>query len=201
MRILIVTPYISTPIHPAFWTKAKRTGFGYIINDIAAYVGKCEDVDLFAYVIMSPSISAGDFNIIGHNYLSLIRFFKFRNLIMAYRFINRYPKFSFVEKIKIFGKSLVLGQLENIIEGYDVVHIHGITEATSFAIDICKRHNVKFLVTLHGLISFDEIADAPIGIRCYERDFLQQAVSEGITVTFVSTGIKKIAENYVRKVI
>lgn len=198
MRVLIVTPYISSPIHPAFWTKAKQTGLGYIINDIAAYVGKKEDVDLFAYVIMSPSIFADGFNIIGHSYWSIIKNFKLKSIISAYYFLKKYPNPTFKGKLKTYGKSMVLSQLYNILDNYDVVHIHGISEATNFAVEICKQQKVKYLVTLHGLISFEDSVDASPGVKQYERDFLVQAASEGIPVTFVSSGIKETAENFIK---
>ena len=44
MKILFITPYITSACHPAFLRN--QTGFGYMVHDIAQYVAKTEEVDI-----------------------------------------------------------------------------------------------------------------------------------------------------------
>lgn len=201
MKILFIAPYITTDIHKSFYTKSKQTGFGYMVYDIADYVGRKEEVDLFATVIMSPTLHADHFKIVGHNYFSMLRCFNIRSTKEAICFLRKYRYNSIISKIKTIFKFIIVSQLDSIIENYDIVHIHGVTEDLGSVMEMCKNHNVKFMVTLHGLIGFSEettINEEP-GLVQYEKDFLVTAAQDNIPVTFISSGIKDIAESYVIK--
>ena len=63
------------------------------------------------------------------------------------------------------------GQVEHIMKQYDVVHIHGCSSITDAVIKACKRQNIPFLVTLHGLNSFEKLIKLHSSLCRYERDF------------------------------
>ena len=199
MKTLFITPYITTQAHPAFFTPNYQTGLGYMVYDIAYYVGRSENVDLFALIVMTESFNVGNMHVIGHNYFSILKHFRLRSLLAAYRYLKKYPSCSLTHLIRIFGKFLIISQIEKIVKDYDIVHIHGVSEVLNYIIDICQEQNVKFLVTLHGLISFEEAVKVSNGLKKTEKDFLVRAAKENIPVSFISTGIKETAESYIEK--
>ena len=82
---------------------------------------------------------------------------------------------------------------------YDIVHIQGCGFNEELLIDICKRSNVPYLFTLHGLNSFSEsISLEPAGKR-YERDFLKRVVDGEFPITVISSGIRKTIINELGK--
>ncbi len=194
MKILIITPYITTCLHPAFLHN--QTGFGYMVHDIAQYVAKDETVDMFAAMVWSPEVDIDGFRILKHTKWSFAKGLKLKNLVDGIDFNRKYwqPLVSSLRSLYIFAS---LGQIESIVMDYDVVHIHGCSELTAAAIKVCKRKGVPFLVTLHGLNSFGDSIKQNIALRRYERDFLTEAATNNYNVSFISTGNKKTVESFV----
>ena len=194
MKILIITPYITTNLHPAFLHN--QTGFGYMVHDIAQYVAKRETVDMFVAMTWSPELDIDGFKVLKHTKWSFLKDLKLRNLADGIDFNRKYrqPLISSIRALYIFA---AFGQIENIVKGYDIVHIHGCSELTAAAIKVCKRTEVPFLVTLHGLNSFGDSIKQNNALRRYERDFLKKAAINNYNVSFISTGNRKTVEGFV----
>ena len=88
MKILFITPYITSACHPAFLRN--QTGFGYMVHDIAQYVAKTEEVDIFATMAFTPKMEVDGFKVVGRSKWSLLRNLSLKNLLDGFRFINRY---------------------------------------------------------------------------------------------------------------
>lgn len=191
MKILFITPYITSACHPAFLRN--QTGFGYMVHDIAQYVAKKDDVDLFAPMAFTPELNVNGFKVIGRSKWSMIQNLKLKNLINGMNFNRKYrqPLKTQLRTLYIFTS---LGQIERDLKRYDMVHIHGCSELTDAAIKACQRKKVPFLVTLHGLNSFELVIKQNDSMRRYERDFLKEAASKHYPVSFISTGNKNTAE-------
>ena len=185
MKILFITPYITSACHPAFLRN--QTGFGYMVHDIAQYVAKTEEVDIFATMAFTPKMEVDGFKVVGRSKWSLLRNLSLKNLLDGFRFINRYsmPLKESLRTLYIFA---AIGQVEHIMKQYDVVHIHGCSSITDAVIKACKRQNIPFLVTLHGLNSFEKLIKLHSSLCRYERDFLKEAVTNHYPVSFISTG-------------
>lgn len=194
MRVLVITPYITSNSHPAF--QRNQTGFGYMVHDIAQYVAKNADVDLFTSMVFTPEMKLDGFNVICRSKWTFIKNLRIRNLIDGLSFNRKYkqPIKSRLRALYIFA---AIGQVESIMKEYDVVHIHGCSELTDAAIKACKRQNIPFLVTLHGLNSFETAINQNEPMKQHERDFLKQAAEYHYPVSFISTGNKKTSEAFI----
>ena len=198
MKILMLTPYVTINGRPEF--SKNKTGFGYMVYDIARAVAQTEQVD-----VLATDSRGGDFVIDGVRYLRrsllllllhLIRSCNPRiiiNLIKQYR-LNKSTG------IRLWYYWSMSGYVDWIIEkgGYDVVHIHGCTFANELWMTICKKRGVKYIVTLHGLNSFSDTVRLSAGGKQYERDFLKRVVDGEFPITVISTGMKRIIEKTYR---
>lgn len=186
MRILFITTHITNSIHPAFWRN--QTGFGYMVYNIAKYVAKVDDVDMFVANAITPPMELDGIKILGNSWNKFIKSLRISNFVRGIKFAIKYHISSVKRSLRVIYMNCVLSQIEETILNYDVVHIHGCSELTEPAIRLCKKHGVKFLVTLHGLNSFENSIRIPLGLRQYERDFLREAAQNHYPVSFISTG-------------
>lgn len=198
MRILMIAPYISSKAHPNLLRN--QTGFGYMVHDIAQFVGKKECVDVFLVTAMTPPIEIDNFQIIGNTCWEWLRGFKFRYLREAYLFLRKYT-LPIKDKLRICFYFTSMGEIENKLCKYNVVHIHGCGPITEAAIVMCKMKKIPFIVTLHGLNSFENVVSLSPSLKQQEKDFLVKAALEKYPITFISTGNKKTAEEYVKSII
>lgn len=194
MKILIVTPYITSSAHESFMRN--KTGFGMMVYDIARSIGEKCSVDLFAVNSMAPKLSLDSFTTISRSWKTFFSKLSVRNLDDSIKFLKKY-KLPFKEKLRVIYQFLAISQVERILHNYDLVHIHGCSPITSAAIRACKRKNIPFVVTLHGLVSFEKSVRLNESLKQYEKDFLIEADLKDYNVTFISTGIKNRAEEYI----
>lgn len=194
----MITPYVTMNSRPEFMRN--KTGFGYMVYDIAKSVGKTEQVDVLC------SDSRGDgFEIEGVNYLERSFLIIFYNLLGC---LNPFILFKLWIKYRMSNGSLIrmiyywlmTGYLCKLLRDgrYDIVHIHGCSFSTEFWMQSCQKCRQKYVVTLHGLNSFsDTVRLEPAGKK-YERDFLQRVVNGEFVITVISTGMKRVVENTYR---
>lgn len=194
MRILFITPYITSSCHPAFLRN--QTGFGYMVHDIAQYVAKIDNVDLYAPMAFTPEMKVEGFKVIKRNKLCFLKSLRLYNILDGIAFNHKYKQ-SFKKRLRSLYVFASIGQVESIMKQYDIVHIHGCSELTDAVIKSCQRQRVPFLVTLHGLNSFEQAIRQNEKLRRYERDFLKDSVKMHYPVSFISTGNMKTAENFI----
>lgn len=197
LKVLFVTPYITSKKHPAFLRN--QTGFGYMVHDIAEYVAKLDEVDLFAAMTFTPCFELDGFRVIGNSWLKIIRNFSLKSFADGLRFIRKYKQ-PLVSQLRTLYVFATIGQIGKIAKNYDLIHIHGCSALTDATIRACKRKGVPCIVTLHGLNSFEDVVKLHPSLKRYERDFLVRAAKKDIPVTFISTGNKNTAKEYVNSV-
>ena len=194
MKILMITPYVTINSRPEF--SRNKTGFGYMVMDIARSVAKLAQVEVLAsdsrgdaFVKDSVYFLKRSFELIGLNLIHCLSPRLIYQLWCQYHM----KRGTF---IRLFYHWLLTGYYSQVIKTkhYDVVHIHGCNFATELWMQVCKRYGQKFVVTLHGLNSFSEtVGLEPAGKR-YERDFLQRVVQGDFPITVISTGMKRTIE-------
>lgn len=194
MRILFIAPYITSEKHPAFLRN--QTGFGYMVYDIAEYVGRTEHVELFAVNVIAPYTNMKGFVTVERNWFKFIRNFSIRSLVDAIKFIRKY-KVPIKEKLRIIYQFEAISQAENIMKTFDVVHIHGCSPITDAAIKACRRKKMPFAVTLHGLVSFEKAVRLHDSLKQYEKDFLLDATIKNYHVSLISSGNKEAVESFI----
>ncbi len=195
MKILMITQYVTINTRPEF-TK-NRTGFGYMVYDIAKSVGTLDDVD----VLCSDS-RGGGFELEGVHYLERSFGLFLRNM---HRCVPLRNLFSMWMRYRMTGGALIRmvyywlmsGYLVALLEkrNYDIVHIHQGVFDTEFWMAACKKAQVPFVVTLHGLNSFSDTVNLEPAGKQYERDMLARTVKGEIPITVISTGMKKLIES------
>ena len=200
MRILIFTPYVTINSRPEF--SKNKTGFGYMVYDIAHAVGEMERVDLFA------TDSRGEaFDIDGAHFLKrsfglfLKSIFRCLSPIVVWRLWRQYHM-SNGSLVRLIYYWLISGYVKGLFKcgRYDIVHIHGCGFASELWMQVCKNCGQKYVVTLHGLNSFTGAVRLEPAAKQYERDFLKRVVGGEIPITVISTGMKRMIEKTFDKI-
>ncbi len=195
MKILFITPYITTDRHPAFLRN--RTGFGMMVYDIAKYVGKTESVSLFAVNAFAPVLDLENFRTIKQSWFTVLTGLRLRSFVDSLKFLCKY-KLPFKESIRIIYQYISVGSLSLKLQDLDMVHIHGCSPITDAAIRLCRRQHIPFAITLHGLVSFENAVRLHPSLKKYEKDFLMEAYKNNYAVSFISTGNYEQALNFVQ---
>ena len=190
----MLTPYVTLNSRPEF--RRNKTGFGYMVFDIARAVGKTEQVD----VLVSDSKGAA-FDIGGVHFLKrsiglfLVNVFHCLSPIVLWRLWRQY-KMSKGTLVRLVYYWFASGYYRKTIKSgyYDIVHIHGCGFSTELWMLVCKQCHQVFVVTLHGLNSFSDTVKLEAAGKQYERDFLKRAVDGEFPITVISTGMKRIIE-------
>ena len=191
MKVLIATTYIYKKEWPEF--TRNRTGFGIMVNDIFESVS--EEADTY---LLSQVITKGHGNVLKHTWGDVFGSAKLKDWGKGIKCFFGYPQ-GLKGRIKYFYYALNSGSIRKAIRTIkpDVVHIQGIGAQIKPFIDVCEEEKVPYIVTLHGLIGFDDTVLAAAWDKQMEKDFLVEADKKGIPVTVISTGMKRrIEKNY-----
>jgi len=174
------------------------TGYGYMSLDIAISIASAGiETDLITNGNITRGLKYKKLNILKRTWCDIIansRLSDFWNAIEAVRkdevSLNKIPHYLLYH--------ISMGYFEKVLlkNKYDLVHIHGIGPGTLPIISTCKKCNVKYLVTLHGLNSFSDSVKVSEKYRQLEKDLLKQAQQQKIPVTVISTGIRNTILNY-----
>lgn len=198
MKILFVTSHITHTSYPCFMRN--QTGFGYMVFDIARNIARYNDVDIFIANTFSRNLQIEGVNVIGRTWMSYFRGLTIKSLVDGLRFVCKY-KLSLKRSLRELYMYTSLSQIQVKLKNYDVVHIHGCSGITDSMIRMCKHSYIPFVITLHGLNSFEKTIKLPQSLKRYEKDLLKDAADNGYAVSFISTGNKETSEKFVgRKV-
>ena len=194
MRILQIAPY--TTCNDVLLLSQCKSGFGYMTYDIAHALSKEAEVEELLYNYRYKEFRQGGIrfkaNTFGQHLKNML---KCSNPLIPLKLWRKYrmqPR-TIVRLVYVW---LLSGHFYDVIKKgkYDIVHIHGCNFYDEILMDVCRRANQKYVVTLHGLNSFsDSVGLEPAGKR-YERDFLKRVVEGEFPITVISTGIKRIIE-------
>ena len=198
MKILQIAPYVTIDAKPDL--TRNKTGFGYMVYDIAAGLAKNNEVEMLLLHCQYDEFYSDNIRFLENNkYKTLRGLFRPILLLKLFALICKYPM-SFGGLVREIYLWLLMGYLDGIIKngGYDVVHIHGCNYIDLAIIDICKKNGVKFVVTLHGLNSFDASVKMDASGKRFAKDFLRLAFEHNWTLTFISSGMKRRVMEYLK---
>lgn len=195
MKILQIAPYTTCNDVPLL--SQCKSGFGYMTYDIAHALAKEAEVDELLYNYRYNEFEHGGIRFVANTVkLHLKEILKCSNPLMPLKLWWKYRMQlrTFVRLVYIW---LISGHFYDVIKNgkYDIVHIHGCHIYDEILMDVCRRANQKYVVTLHGLDSFSDSVVLERAGKQYERDFLQRVANGEFPITVISTGIKRIIEN------
>lgn len=195
MRILTVSTYVTNNRIPML--SQCKSGFGYMVYDIAKSIAKTEQMDALLTNYRYDSFNADGINFLKSRYhLFLKNLFSCCNICLPLKLYYKFkPSLRLFVRIVYFW--LLSGYYKKVIKegGYDIVHIHGCGFYEEYLIEICKSLHQKFVITLHGLDSFSDSVVLEKAGKKFERYLLQRVVAGEFPITVISSGIKKIIEN------
>jgi len=197
MKILLVAPYIY--INEIKRTRRNNTGLAHMVKDIVEMLNKNgQEVFVLTQSILTTKKYIGGFVMISRTVLDIIRGFDLSYLRYASRIIL-IEKLPIIRSLKIIVYFMTGKHMERVIKGVkpDVVHIHTITLYTIPFILACIETNTNFVITLHGLLSFNETVPASNFEKKMERLYLKFCHDKKMKLTVISTGIKKRIEKYI----
>ncbi len=195
MGVLFLSSYITIDSRPEF--ARNKTGFGYMVYDIAASIARVEEVDMLVADVRYKPFTRDGIRFVGISIRDLVaNCFKVLPLRVLTTLLRKY-KSSSGTAVRLVYYWIQSGYLRKVIRqgNYDIVHIHGCGLQTEIWMEVCKRMGQKFLVTLHGLNSFSDTVRVEEGMKQYEREFLKRVVDGEFPITVISTGIKRQVEN------
>lgn len=193
MRILVAA---STGIYDATYPETRKgnTGFGHMVRAIAVMLATEEnEVDVLTQSNFTNGRKIGRATLYKKKYSDLFRHFKpfyfFKAIGHAFR-----REYRLGLKARVFLYCMTGSYCEYLIRKnkYDVVHINGIGVSSLPFIYACARTNTPYVLTLHGLISFDESVHTDRFSKNLEKAFvLEMKKNPDMLCTVISSGIKK----------
>lgn len=190
----MITPYVTIAGRKEF--ERNKTGFGYMVMDIAKAVGKMEYVDVLATDTRGNGFENEGVKFIKRSMISYLwgifnclSIGTLLNLRKCYLMSNG----SF---IRLMYYWFMTGYLKCVIKNgeYDIVHIHGCDFYTELWMKVCRQCGQKYIVTLHGLNSFSDTVKLEPAGKQFERDFLKRVAEGEFPITVISTGMKRLIE-------
>ena len=194
MKVLMLTPYVTISSRREY--SRNKTGFGYMVLDIARAVGKKAHVDVLTSDSRGEGFTIDDVAFLAQSYWKMLKnIFSCLSPLVVGRLWSLY-RMGKGELVRLVYYWLMTGYLHHLLQTgqYDVVHIHGCGFGTELWMDVCKRCNQKFVVTLHGLNSFSDSVNLEQAGKQYERGFLKRVVEGEFPITVISTGMKRLIE-------
>ncbi|HUH17999.1 glycosyltransferase family 4 protein [Albibacterium sp.] len=189
MKVLFVAGYVSDKKLIPF--SKIITGYGYMVKDIAVAVrGNGVEVDVFTQKCFTSGGYITGIRILPRSWGLLFRYLKTNDIVNGLKAAGKVDGVK--HKLKQILYYLSLGYFRRIVYkgNYDVIHFHGITWDLKPLIDFCDELDTNYVVTLHGLNSFDEGVKIADDLRLLERDFLTQSYLKNKKVTCISTGVR-----------
>lgn len=192
MKILELPTYVTIKDLPEFFRR--KSGYGYMTWDITKSIANKKEleIDLLTKFNFTRGLKYENVNILENSWEKILLNFKFKDLAKALSLIVR-DQISFAKIPYIFFYYFSNGYLEKILDSkkYDIVHIHGVGYFSEPIIRLCEKKQIKYIVTLHGLNSFQNGKKFPLKEGLIEKSFLSQVENKNQFVTVVSSGVKK----------
>ena len=195
MRVLILAPEIFEGSLKEF--QKNKNGFSMMVGDIARSLS-IDDTVFVATNALTKQQMSGNVTFVDHSLMRFLKNLRFRYLIEGLKNAIRYPV-PLRMRLRYIYYSLNKQCLKDILAETkpDIVSIQGIGYASKMCVELCREVNIKFSVTLHGLVGLNRSVKAPEHVRKYERDFLVSSEKEQIPVSVISSGIKeRIVKEY-----
>lgn len=194
MKILELAPYVFIENHPS--AARKQTGLAYMVRSICDMLAsQGHDVHVLTQAVITQKMTVGKWEMVKREYATIFSHFKWRYLRLAIKNFFKYRDLGIARTLLYW---LSAGQVEDYIKEWhpDVIHVHGTGSISLPFYYAAARQKVPTVSTLHGLYSFNTLFPKPQAEINIERLFLKMCVSNGYSMTFISSGMKRIVSDY-----
>ncbi len=193
MKILELAPYVFIEGHKH--GSRNQSGLAYMVRSICDMLAKEHEVQVLTQSIFSGEMMVSGWRLLQRSPITIISHFKYRYLKLALKLSKKKGTFSFS---RVLLYCISAGQVEDYIKKWepDIVHVHGIgmySIAYYYAASYCKMPIVS---TIHGLSSFSDSSTRSDNRKKLEKDFFSMCISNGYSMTFISSGMKKAVSEY-----
>lgn len=193
MKILELAPYVYIEGHKH--GGRNQSGLAYMIRSICDMLAKKHEVHVLTQSIFTEEMMVNGWRLLQRSTFTIISHFKFKYLKQALLLSKKRESLGMT---RLLLYCISAGQVEDYIKEWkpDVVHVHGIGMYTIpyyYAASYC---NVPIVCTLHGLSSFSTKSIRTENRKKLEKDFLSMCISNGYSMTFISSGMKKAVSEY-----
>lgn len=191
MKVLIYIAKIYEPQDPQMVND--RSGIALYLHDFAITMAQDIEVYVATYQFSSGKI-INNVHYLRHNSFDTIRYNKvldIKNAVTTFLKTDGNLK----NKAKRSFFRLDFSRFDNILDTLqpDIVNLHGVNYEMLRQIEACKKRNIPFLISFHGLIGIDPSVKATPELKNIEKIVFQSADKENWPVTVVSTGVKERA--------
>lgn len=168
------------------------TGYDYIVSEIAQKLSEKCELDLYLLSPYPRSLRVNAVSIMGHTYKKLLKWVRLRDIVKYVRIASK-DRTSVKTMLRNASHYMCMRDLENVIKknGYDIVHVHGVTFQCALSSVAAARCKVPFLFTMHGLISYG-IPNIRQIDKNSEQAVLNLVRDNEFVITTVSTGTKMV---------
>ena len=191
MKVLEFTAYGTIDGKRGF--SRNQSGYGYMTVDIAVAIAASNVcVDMLTQSYFTGGFAHRGVSIRKRRFADVMRHARLVDLSNGIRRARAARNRGLFYKLRVLMYSVSMGYARHILHtgDYDVVHIHGISDYTVPMLSLCQELQVRFVVTLHGLYSFEDNPDR-IDPTNLEKRFLQFANESRSPVTVISTGVRR----------
>lgn len=196
MKVLHITPTLSISNIPELNTRT--SGLGYMVNDIMESEKNLgiEVSVLVSHMRVNNEIVSNGIFILKNPLQTIFKGLFYSRVAIGLMLLSKYGR-NIKSIVHILYFVFLSGYLYKILKykSYDLVHIHGCDYFDSLVIEICKKLQIRYLVTLHGLNILGAHTVSLIEEK-YEEDFIR-SMSDSF-MTFVSTGTMMRAVNHLK---
>ena len=191
MKIMFLVPYFhSEKLKPY---KKFSAGLAFTIESIINNFGiQGHEVYVYAQSAFSKGYSIKNIRYLPKKIYDIFPLSSF--YIKEYLKDTKDQKMSLKYRIHVFSYYLFGGKVEKYLKEVkpDIASIRGVGYITRPYVLACQRTNTKYVVSLHGLISFLEGPNVLTTSRekLMEKELFEEAIKDGHPLTVIATGIK-----------
>ncbi len=192
MRVLHFAAYVTIDNYPGF--SRSTSGYGYMTIDIATAIAR-RSAEVGVEVLTQANLTAGmdykGLRLLKHTWKSVLTSMRLSDAVRALKTMVA-DKTPLRKLPNILLYHLSVGYFLRMVRNnrYDLIHIHGIDNYTAPVIRACDRYGFRYLVTLHGLNSFNDSIRISAYEKQLEKELLLRAQQHSLPLTVISTGIK-----------
>lgn len=203
MRVLHFAAYVTIDNYPGF--SRSTSGYGYMTIDIATAIARRSaevGVEVLTQANLTPGMDYKGLRLLKHTWKSVLTSMRLQDVVRALKTMVA-DKTPLRKLPNILLYHLSVGYFLRMVRNnrYDLIHIHGIDNYTAPVIRACDRYGFRYLVTLHGLNSFNDSIRISAYEKQLEKELLLRAQQHSLPLTVISTGIKTTIVHFLEETI